>query len=61
MRCSRTIGHIKGNWIQPNPQDNYIINYVNKVHERLKTAKEIVYENMTKARKKQKEWYDHKD
>ena len=60
-RCLRTIGHIlKGKWIQPNAEDDDIINYVNKVHERLKTAKEIVYENMTKAWKKQKEWYDQK-
>ena len=42
---------LKGKWIQPNLEDDDIIKYVNKVHERLKTAKEIVYENTTKARK----------
>ena len=51
---------LKRKWIQPNPEDDDIINYVNKVHERVKTAKEIVYKNMTKAWKKQKEWYDQK-
>ena len=49
---------LKGKWIQPKPEGNDIINYVNKVHERVKTAKKIVYENMTKAQKKQKKWYD---
>ena len=48
---------LKEGWQQQNPE-NDIINYVNKVYQRLEEANHIVQESMIRAQTKQKGWYD---
>ena len=41
-------------------EEDSILEYVTRVHERMELARELVQQNMAQAQMKQKEWYDQK-
>lgn len=57
-RCTRTLGHFKEACTKDTTEGDDIATYVDRVYERLELAKDIVQENLEKAQRKQKEWYD---
>ena len=51
---------LKEGWTRTTPEGDDIVSYVDRVHERLEAAKDLVQENMRKAQAKQKAWYDQR-
>ena len=51
---------IKGGWTKENEEENDILTYVQRVYDRLESAKDIVHDNMRRSQVRQKEWYDKK-
>ena len=51
---------LKDEWTNAEDQEDDVLNYVQRVYDRLEAAKDLVQTNMEKAQEKQRIWYDQK-